>query len=125
MREEYQRIGEAGFLLQIDDPCLVSYYGANLGLSLAQCLEWAELRVEVLNNALRDILPEKVRYHTCYGMNIGPRVHEVSLQDGVHLLFNINAGAYSLEHDIRARHSILISCPVFGVHDTMRWKWMC
>ena len=97
MREEYQRIVEAGFLLQIDAPRLVIYYGANLGLSLAQCLEWAELRVEGLNYALRDIPPKKVRYHICYGINIGPRVHEVSLQDVVHLLFNINAGAYSVE----------------------------
>lgn len=82
MREEYQRIVEAGFLLQIDDPRLVSYYGANLGPSLVQCLEWAELWVEGLNYALRDIPPEKVRYHTCYGINIGPRVHEVSLGCG-------------------------------------------
>jgi len=95
---------EAGFLLQIDAPRLVRYYGANLGLSLAQCLEWAELRVEVLNDALRDILPEKVRYHTCYGMNIGPRVHEVSLQDVVHLLLKINAGAYSLAANPRHEH---------------------
>jgi 5-methyltetrahydropteroyltriglutamate--homocysteine methyltransferase len=97
MRTEYQRIVEAGFVLQIDDPRLVSYYGANPGLSLAQCLKWAELRVEVLNHALRDIPPDKVRYHTCYGINIGPRVHEVALKDVVHLLLNINAGAYSFE----------------------------
>jgi 5-methyltetrahydropteroyltriglutamate--homocysteine methyltransferase len=82
MREEYQRIVEVGFLLQIDDPPLVIYYGANLGLSLAPCLEWAELQVEGLNSALRDIPPEKVRYHICYGIDIGPRVHEVSLGCG-------------------------------------------
>ena len=39
MSEEYQRSVEAGSLLQIDDPRLVIYYGANLGLSLRQCLE--------------------------------------------------------------------------------------
>jgi 5-methyltetrahydropteroyltriglutamate--homocysteine methyltransferase len=69
-----------GFLLQIDDLRLVRYYGADLGLSLAQCLERTELRVEGPNYALRDILPsEKVCHHPCYGMNIGPRVYEVSL----------------------------------------------
>jgi 5-methyltetrahydropteroyltriglutamate--homocysteine methyltransferase len=97
MREEYHGIVEAGFLLQIDDPRLVSYYGANPGVSLEDCLEWAELRVEVLNYALRDIPPDRVRFHTCYGINIGPRVHEMALQDVVHLLLKINAGAYSFE----------------------------
>jgi 5-methyltetrahydropteroyltriglutamate--homocysteine methyltransferase len=97
MREEYHGIVEAGFLLQIDDPRLVTYWGANPGVSLQEFLTWAELRVAVLNHALRDIPPEKVRFHTCYGINIGPRIHEVALQDVAHLLLQINAGAYSFE----------------------------
>ncbi|MFQ5850326.1 MAG: methionine synthase [Candidatus Binatia bacterium] len=97
MREEYHSIVDAGFLLQIDDPRLVSYYGSHPGESLEQCLKWAELRVEVLNHALSDIAPENVRFHTCYGINIGPRVHEVTLKEVVHLLLKINAGAYSFE----------------------------
>ena len=83
MREEYHGIVDAGFLLQIDDPRLVTYWGSNPGVSLQEFLTWAELRVAVLNHALRDIPPEKVRFHTCYGINIGPRIHEVGLQDVV------------------------------------------
>ena len=97
MREEYRSIVDAGFLLQIDDPRLVSYYCSNPGVSIKQCIEWAELRVAVLNYALRDIPPDKVRFHTCYGINIGPRIHEVELKDVVHLILQINAGAYSFE----------------------------
>ncbi len=97
MREEYHGIADAGFLLQIDDPRLVTYYVANPGLSIEQCRTWAELRVEVLNYALRDIPPEQVRFHTCYGINIGPRVHEMPLQDIVDIMLKINAGAYSFE----------------------------
>src|SRR4030095_4686966 len=97
MREEYHGIVDAGFLLQIDDPRLVTSYGSNPGMSLKEFLTWAELRVEVLNYALRDIPPEKVRFHTCYGINIGPRIHEVGLQDVVHLFLKINAGAYPFE----------------------------
>ena len=52
MREEYHGIIEAGFLLQIDDPRLVTSYGANPQLSLEEFLQWAELRVEVLNYAI-------------------------------------------------------------------------
>jgi len=97
MREEYRAIGEAGFVLQIDDPRLVTYYVANPGASIEQCRQWAELRVEVLNYALRDIPAEQVRFHTCYGINIGPRVHEMPLQDIVDIMLRINAGAYSFE----------------------------
>ena len=97
MREEYQGIIEAGFLLQIDDPRLVTAYGSNPALSLEEFLRWAELRVEVLNYALRNIPPDKVRFHTCYGINIGPRIHELALKDVVHLFLKINAGAYSFE----------------------------
>jgi 5-methyltetrahydropteroyltriglutamate--homocysteine methyltransferase len=81
MREEYHRIVDAGFLLQIDDPRLVTYWGANPEVSLQEFLTWGELRVAVLNHALWDIPPEKVRFHTCYGINIGPRIHELGMQD--------------------------------------------
>ena len=97
MREEYKAILDAGFILQIDDPRLVTYYVANPGLSIEQCRQWAELRVEALNYALRDISPERVRFHTCYGINIGPRVHELPLRDIVDIMLRIHAGAYSFE----------------------------
>jgi 5-methyltetrahydropteroyltriglutamate--homocysteine methyltransferase len=97
MRDEYHAIVDAGFLLQIDDPRLVTYYVANPGLTIEQCRKWAELRVEVLNYALRDIPPEQVRFHTCYGINIGPRIHELPLQDIVDIMLRIHAGAYSFE----------------------------
>lgn len=73
MREEYHAILDAGFLLQIDDPRLVTFYVSRPDLTIEECRKWAELRVEVLNYALRDIPPERVRFHTCYGINIGPR----------------------------------------------------
>ncbi|HSF32266.1 MAG TPA: cobalamin-independent methionine synthase II family protein [Candidatus Tectomicrobia bacterium] len=97
MRDEYRGIIDAGFVLQIDDPRLVTYYVANPGLTVAQCRKWAELRVEVLNYALRDVPAEQVRFHTCYGINIGPRVHEMPLQDIVDIMLKVHAGAYSFE----------------------------
>lgn len=97
MREEYRSIVDAGLLLQIDDPRLVTYYCSHPDTTIKQCIEWAELRVAALNHALRDIPSDKVRFHTCYGINIGPRIYEVELKDVVHLFFKINAGAYSFE----------------------------
>src|SRR5262245_41926881 len=97
MREEYMAIVGAGFLLQIDDPRLVCHYNLQPGLSIAQCRAWAEPRIAALNHALRDIPPEKIRFHTCYGINMGPRIHDMELKDVVDLILKVNAGAYSFE----------------------------
>jgi 5-methyltetrahydropteroyltriglutamate--homocysteine methyltransferase len=97
MHEEYRGIVDAGLLLQIDDPRLVTYYIIKPGLSLAQCRQWAEVRVEALNHALRGIPRERVRFHTCYSINMGPRVHDMELRDIVDIILKVRAGAYSFE----------------------------
>lgn len=97
MSEEYRAIVDAGFMLQIDDPRLVSYYMVNPQLSLQACRAWAEVRVEALNYALRDIPREKIRYHTCYGINMGPRVHDMELKDIIDIVLRIKAGMFSFE----------------------------
>jgi 5-methyltetrahydropteroyltriglutamate--homocysteine methyltransferase len=97
MREEYKAIVEAGFLLQIDDPRLVSYYLVNPTASVKECRKWAAQRVEALNHALRGIPREKIRHHTCYGINMGPRVHDMEVKDILDIVLRIRAGAYSFE----------------------------
>jgi 5-methyltetrahydropteroyltriglutamate--homocysteine methyltransferase len=97
LREEYEAIVEAGFLLQVDDPALVSYYALNPDVDLDEARRWAEVRVEALNHALRNIPSEKVRFHTCYSINIGPRVHDMELKDIVDVMLRIRAGAFSFE----------------------------
>lgn len=97
LRAEYQAIVDAGFILQIDDPRLVSYYMMHPELSVADCRKWAEARVEAINDSLRGIPPEKVRFHTCYSIDVGPRIHEMALQDIIDILLKIHAGAYSFE----------------------------
>ena len=97
MREEYRAIVDAGFLVQIDDPRLVTYYMLRPDSTIEQCRRWAEVRVEALNHALRGIPPEKIRHHTCYGINMGPRVHDMELKDIIDIIVRIRAGAYSFE----------------------------
>ena len=97
MHEEYKAIVDAGFLLQIDDPFLVTYYITRPDLSLAECRKWCELRVEALNHALAGIPEDKVRFHTCYSINMGPRVHDMQLKDVVDIILKVRAGAYSFE----------------------------
>ena len=97
LREEYKTIVDAGFLVQIDDPRLVSYYMVRPEATIEECRKWAEVRVEALNHALRDIPIEKIRHHTCYGINMGPRVHDMEVRHLIDIILKIRAGAYSFE----------------------------
>jgi 5-methyltetrahydropteroyltriglutamate--homocysteine methyltransferase len=97
LREEYRAIVDAGFVLQIDDPRLVTYYMMHPELSVADCRRWAAQRAEAINYALRGIPPERVRFHTCYSIDVGPRIHDMELKDIVDIILGINAGAYSFE----------------------------
>ncbi len=97
MREEYQAILDAGLLLQIDYPRLVSSWDSRKSQGLAEYRKWAEGRVEVVNHALRGLPEERIRFHTCYGVNFGPRVSDLQLGDVIDVLFKIKAGSYSFE----------------------------
>src|SRR5262245_10204996 len=97
LREEYKAIVDAGFILQLDDPRLVTYYMMHPELSVEDCRKWAAGRVEVINYSIRDIPPEKVRFHTCYSIDVGPRIHEMALKDIVDIMLKINAAAYLFE----------------------------
>jgi 5-methyltetrahydropteroyltriglutamate--homocysteine methyltransferase len=97
LREEYRTIVDAGIVLQIDDPQLASHYTTHPEFDIVQCRNWASTTVELLNHALAGIPPDRVRYHTCYGINMGPRVHELELKHIVDIMLQINTGAYSFE----------------------------
>ncbi|HZB43511.1 MAG TPA: cobalamin-independent methionine synthase II family protein [Ilumatobacter sp.] len=96
MREEYLAIVDAGFILQIDDPWLIELLTESQRPweeSVVACNE----HVDALNHALRDIPIQKIRHHTCYGLNHGPRLTDVPLAKVVPFMTRINAGAYSFE----------------------------
>ena len=97
LREEYQAIAAAGFLLQIDDPRLAMHYMLSPDESVEEARAWARRRIEALNHALRDIPPERVRHHTCYGINMGPRTSDFELKHLADLIVTIRAGYYSFE----------------------------
>ncbi len=96
LRTEYRMIVDAGFLLQVDDPFLCDIF-ADSALGAARQRSHAEMYVEAVNEALSGIPPEQVRYHTCYGINEGPRIHEAALSEVVGYMLKVNAGAYSFE----------------------------
>ena len=94
--KEYRAIADAGILVQIDDPFLPDIF-YEPGLDQAQMRRRAEIYVEATNAALQGIPPERVRFHTCYGINEGPRLYEAALSDIIEFVLKINAGSYSFE----------------------------
>ena len=97
MREEYRAIVAAEFLLQIDDPDLPDGWQMYPEMSVADYRRYAQLRVDALNHALRDIPREKIRLHVCWGSFHGPHQSDIPLRDIVDVIFKVRAGSYSIE----------------------------
>jgi 5-methyltetrahydropteroyltriglutamate--homocysteine methyltransferase len=97
MREEYNAIVEAGFLLQIDDPDLPDGWNCLPGMSVAEYQKYATMRVEALNHALSDIPPERVRLHVCWGSFHGPHHDDIPLRDIADIIFSVRAKSFSIE----------------------------
>jgi 5-methyltetrahydropteroyltriglutamate--homocysteine methyltransferase len=97
MHVEYKAIVDAGLLLQIDDPRMATHYNRAINSSIDDCRKFIALRVEAVNHALRGIPEDRVRFHTCYSVNVAPRVHDLELKHFVDLMLKIRAGAYLIE----------------------------
>ena len=98
MHEEYKAITDAGFILQLDDPRVVTQYGMpDPAPTIEEYRRFAALRVEAINHALKGIPEDRVRYHLCWGSWHGPHVTDVALRDIVDIILGVNAGAYCVE----------------------------
>lgn len=97
MRVEYRAIVDAGFVLQIDDPRMATHYNRSPDASIDDCRKFMALRVEAVNYALRGIPEDRVRFHTCYSVNIAPRAFDFELKHFIDLMLKIRAGAYVFE----------------------------
>jgi 5-methyltetrahydropteroyltriglutamate--homocysteine methyltransferase len=105
LREEYLAIYNAGLLLQVDDAVLANMYDELVQTSPQHYREWANLRVEALNHALRGIPEDRIRYHVCFGSWHVPHVADAPLEELVELILKVRAGAYSIEAaNVRHEH---------------------
>jgi len=98
LHQEYKAIVDAGLYVQIDDAFLPYMHERMVPpMSNAQYLRWAQMRVDALNHALRDIPEERSRYHICWGSWNGPHAFDVPLKDIIGLLLQVCTGHYSFE----------------------------
>ena len=110
MKQEYEAIVNAGLHLQLDCPDLaLSRHMLFTELSDEEFVQIANLHVEVLNHALRDIDKSKVRVHICWGNYEGPHVCDISMNkmfdtlmkvDAQHLLFETSNPRHAHEWTI-------------------------
>jgi 5-methyltetrahydropteroyltriglutamate--homocysteine methyltransferase len=98
MRTEYRMIVEAGFVLQLDDArAAVTYDRMVPPASFSDYRKWVDMHVEVLNDAIAGLPPDRIRYHVCWGSWPGPHTTDVPLKDIVDLILKVNVGAYVIE----------------------------
>jgi 5-methyltetrahydropteroyltriglutamate--homocysteine methyltransferase len=80
MRHEYETIVDSGLYLQLDCPDLaLSRHMLFTDLSDDEFVNVAESHMEALNHALRNVPPEKVRVHICWGNYEGPHICDISM----------------------------------------------
>jgi 5-methyltetrahydropteroyltriglutamate--homocysteine methyltransferase len=99
MRTEYERLHQAGLLLQVDCPDLAMARGQKefAQLTNKQFCEAAELRVDALNRAVAAIPPEAMRMHLCWGNYEGPHHHDIELKEIVNIVLRARPAGIVLE----------------------------
>jgi 5-methyltetrahydropteroyltriglutamate--homocysteine methyltransferase len=98
MKEEYDAIHRAGFVLQVDCPDLAM--GRHLAfpeVSNAEFVKIAAANVEALNHALRDIPPDRMRLHLCWGNYEGPHHRDIPLREILAVVLRARPQALSFE----------------------------
>jgi 5-methyltetrahydropteroyltriglutamate--homocysteine methyltransferase len=106
MHEEYKAIVDAGLVLQIDDPAIAENFDQiNPEPTFEEYRKFTEPKIEALNQALKGLPQDRIRFHLCWGSWHGPHMTDIPMKEIVGLMLRINAGAYSFEAgNVRHEH---------------------
>jgi 5-methyltetrahydropteroyltriglutamate--homocysteine methyltransferase len=106
MREEYKAIVDAGLVLQIDDPAIAENFDQiNPEPTFEEYRKFTEPKIEALNQALKGLPQDRIRFHLCWGSWHGPHMTDIPMKEIVGLMLRIDAGAYSFEAgNVRHEH---------------------
>jgi len=98
MRDEYEAVANAGIVLQIDCPDLgMGRHIQYANLNLEEFRKRIRVHIEALNHALRNIPPEQLRMHLCWGNYEGPHHYDVPFADIIDIVFMARPAAISFE----------------------------
>jgi 5-methyltetrahydropteroyltriglutamate--homocysteine methyltransferase len=98
MSAEYEMIAASGLILQIDSPDLAM--GRHIrfrDVDDKEFLRNAELQVEALNHALRNVPADRVRMHICWGNYEGPHTHDIPLEKIIGTVLRAKPQGYLME----------------------------
>ncbi len=98
LKVEYEKITEAGLLLQVDCPDLAM--GRHILFreeGTEAFLKAARSQVEVLNYALENVPAERARLHLCWGNYEGPHHHDVDLAEIIDIVLSTKPQAIQFE----------------------------
>jgi 5-methyltetrahydropteroyltriglutamate--homocysteine methyltransferase len=98
MREEYEAITAAGFVLQIDAPDLaMGRHIQYAGLSLAEFQARCRVHMDAINTAVRNIDEDRMRLHLCWGNYQGTHHRDVALADIIGIVLGARPQALCFE----------------------------
>jgi 5-methyltetrahydropteroyltriglutamate--homocysteine methyltransferase len=110
LRVEYEAIISRGFLLQLDCPDLaLERHLSYQDRPLAEFLGFVEQVVDTINTALRDVPPDRVRMHICWGNYEGPHDCDVPLEEIWPIIRQARVGALVLPF-ANPRHAHEVRC---------------
>jgi 5-methyltetrahydropteroyltriglutamate--homocysteine methyltransferase len=97
LRVEYETIVRMGFMLQIDAPDLalerhISYKDK----PVAEFLAFVEAVVTEINRALRNVAPDRIRLHICWGNSESPHDCDVPLEEILPIVRQAKVGGFVL-----------------------------
>jgi 5-methyltetrahydropteroyltriglutamate--homocysteine methyltransferase len=95
MAREYQAIVHAGFVLQLDCPDLAMSRALYSGVDIEGYRKIIAVNVEALNHAVRELPPDRMRMHVCWGSTLGPHHNDVPLKDIVDIILKARPQAVS------------------------------
>ncbi len=110
MRHEYKAIIDAGLILQLDDPSIAENWDQiNPEPSVEDYRKFSMLRVEAMNEAIKGLPQDRIRFHLCWGSWHGPHTTDIPMKDIVDVMLAINAGAFSFEAgNVRHEHEYVV-----------------
>ena len=98
LKDEYEAITNAGFVLQLDCPDLGSGWNGQFNsLTVDEFKKVVAMHLEVLDAAIANIPPEQVRLHLCWGNYEGPHNHDIPLREIIEAVIASRPAGISFE----------------------------